>query len=266
MGAYVGGKKILDLSRATIRGNADFNGGNLTNIGTLQGTTITVGAKSVVGYQNYVEADPATLVVSKDVERKFFKDDFSVDSSSQYTGDVASFTWDTANKKLVCTNPATTKSIETAPVNIYGCYEFPLKWHTNTAGTAVDCRINIGYVDASNYYSIYIYIASDYSYINPKINRVGTTLATGGNKPYVEGAILKIVVTSTGINVYYNGSLVRTYSGTIASVNGTIQFIAGKGHTTECYGITYAPSISYSDDFTTDTVSGLATITLLEVA
>ena len=97
MGAYVGGKKILDLSRATIRGNVDFNGGNLTDVGTLQGTTIIAGAKSVVGYQNYVDADPATLVVSKDVERKFWKDDFSVDSSSQYTGDVADFTWDTAN-------------------------------------------------------------------------------------------------------------------------------------------------------------------------
>jgi hypothetical protein len=41
--------------------------------------------------------------------------------------------------------------------------------------------------------------------------------------------------------------------GTIASVNGTIQFGAGVGHTTECYGITYAPSISYADDFATDT-------------
>ncbi|HOI37800.1 MAG TPA: hypothetical protein PLF11_10505, partial [Bacillota bacterium] len=105
MGAYVGGKKILDLSRATIRGNVDFNGGNLTDVGTLQGTTIIAGAKSVVGYQNYVEADPATLVASKDVERKFWKDDFSVDSSDNYTGHDGTskgfYTWDTANSKLV---------------------------------------------------------------------------------------------------------------------------------------------------------------------
>jgi hypothetical protein len=114
---------------------------------------------------SYLYKQAADLVISKDngdVERKFWKDDFSVDSSSQYTGDVAEFYVGYGESETcLCESCNIMKYVETPPVQIYGTYEFPLKFHTNTVGRAIDCRINIGYVDASNYYSIYLYIASE---------------------------------------------------------------------------------------------------------
>ena len=64
-----------------------------------------------VGNYHNTEVDGWTVTKdNNDIERKFFKDDFSVDSTSQYTGDVGSFTWDTANGKLTHTSEVTARA------------------------------------------------------------------------------------------------------------------------------------------------------------
>lgn len=260
MGAYVGGKKILDLSRATIRGNVDFNGGNLTNVGTLQGTTIIAGAKSVVGYQNYVEADPATLVASKDVERKFWKDDFSVDSSSQYTGDVANFTWDTANKNL--TFPSTKSKQIAHPIPWIGGHRLRFVFSTTNATqhnpfifAVDDLGKNYGVGITSNTFAL--------------VRNGLTTLWPGwtahninpfdGNKHAIV-----IEITSSEVRAYFEESPGAVRTGSLQGLELT--FVAGVWADTSnlddiIYEITATPSISYADNFAADTTERYQVVT-----
>ena len=102
------------VSTLAVDDDLDMNGRNVTNadVVSVNEHVTLVGARLPGKGFRHVERNGWSMSKDNgDIERKFWKDDFSVDSSSQYTGDVGSFTWDTANQKLVCANPATMKYI-----------------------------------------------------------------------------------------------------------------------------------------------------------
>ena len=108
MGVRAYGRETL--ASLPIDVDKNWNDRSISNVNSLQANghiTITARGANRKLYPalNRYDSETDGWYVSKDngdIERKFFKDDFSVDSSSQYSGDVGSFTWDTVNKRLTC--------------------------------------------------------------------------------------------------------------------------------------------------------------------
>lgn len=206
-----------------------------------------------VGNYHNTEVDGWTVTKdNNDIERKFWKDDFSVDSSSQYTGDVASYTgWGTGEI-------TTTGGVKIASTDEFGdgVYSVVLKITSSAyalryafmriccegsrGGYYVGFYLNQGIVSLVQIFkyspeytvvgSVPASIVID-QYYRVDLIKIGSSLAL-----YVDG-VLKISATDTDYN-----------SGNIGVYNANADAVFSE--------LTYAPSISYSDDFTADTVTG----------
>ena len=195
---------------------------------------------------------------NNDIERKFWKDDFSVDSSSQYTGDVGNFTWDTANSRL-------TSLATTSPKYVYKSCSNP---------GYISVVFSYDSATSSDRY-LYLYANTDgsdrisilYSG-NSTITNIRCVVRIGGVNVYDSvfssaGAItdevrLSIAINSDSVVFYKNGVAIKTYSG--AYIPLVTQVSLGRyspdAGTAIFKDFSILPSISYSDDFTSDTVSG----------
>jgi len=240
---------------------------------------------------SYLYKQAADLVISKDngdVERKFFKDDFSVDSSDNYTGhDETSkgfYTWDTANSKLVWQ----VTSISSNQANIYNpitagqygissvsfkCTDYD-ETYVQTIGLIVAKRGDV-YVGAV--------IRRDTDGRNRFVIFMGSWEVRGDTGLTIgvdvfDGATYTITVetTPTGINgkVYREGVYVRGYTVPYAEfrmytpptpdefvIGFGSQIGAAKNITCEVYDLSFKPTISYADDFSTDTTERYQAVT-----
>jgi len=224
----------------------------ICKVGTALTATIIEFNPSSTLHAEYLVSVLPVNTISKDngdVERKFWKDDFSVDSSSQYTGDVASFTWDTANKRLLA--PAHGKKLNCPIPFIPERATMSLSWTGDGASqTAMFFRVG------SVMYRVYFLRESgregSSAAILFNVNTATVITYKGGFN------------TSTGVKqrlgFEFDGNNIRlvagNYRGDWIPTTGVINYISivCEGSVTSYIeDLTYLPSISYSDDFTTDT-------------
>ena len=278
MGVRAYGRETL--ASLPIDVDKNWNDRSISNINSLQvNEHITVTARgkkrNVYPALNRYDSETDGWYISKDnndIERKFFKDDFSVDSSSQYTGDVADFTWDTANN-LVKTVAGSGKRLFKKSLNFYGYREF-------THWSSTQSEMTYGYLflypanvhNSNNYIRIYPFPSEGTGYKNIscdiRVNgkgiysqnisssgmlktdphRFGIEVLNNAVKFYVDGVLKATYTGSEHLSIFNQGVI---YTGIRLDNNSTTK-------TAELYvtDLVDAPSISYADDFTTDTVSG----------
>jgi uncharacterized protein YneR len=202
----------------------------------------------------------ADLVISKDngdVERKFWKDDFSVDSSSQYTGDVASYIWDTTNCRVASLSSNSFKYLKRAVTNprfvsVVGQYD---------AGSENDryYYINVK-LDETSYIHVAVSGNSTTSTYRAYIRESGVVTLDKGfalGIPISTAVRIDIAIESDNVKFYANGSLLYTHSSGISFEPTLVEVYrySPDGGTVYFKDLTVLPSISYADDFATDTVT-----------
>lgn len=212
---------------------------------------------------SYLYKQAADLVISKDngdIERKFWKDDFSVDSSSQYTGDVASFTWDTVNAEITSTDGVSYKRIK---------YIEPIS--DSALGAKISFSLKCSEVSGYRGGVLLGYIGSTPYTLNivTDATRVSMFMRIGSSPlEYVS----RLSSTATFDTNYHNYVLIinpdGTFEGWFDGVKGNpTSFVlptgmnltpgivtdAADGKTICWKDVTYTPSISYADGFTSDT-------------
>jgi hypothetical protein len=225
---------------------------------------------------SYLYKQATDLVISKDnndIERKFWKDDFSVDSFPFYDNVVANsknyFT--VSGGELVFNTNG--ESVQPEIVSQFaGCKygEYELVFKVNDPEIDTKKLISILFaVNGVNYWGVLLTreIGNTISRCYLHKNNV---IVSGSGKTYDsinfnDGNYhtLKVVWTTTGITFYLDGSLGNTYAPTSNNYPSISDAKIGVGIPYIQYScnaniasITYRPSISYTDDFTTDTVSG----------
>jgi len=269
MGVRAYGRETL--ASLPIDVDKNMNDRSLSNINSLQvNEHITITARganrNLHPSLNRYDSETDGWYVSKDnndIERKFFKDDFSVDSSSQYTGDVGSFTWDTTNKLVKCTAPTSRKRLYTTINEGIGIYSTKVILTNNPGSSAVDFQMFVGR------YVIYCYVSASLGTWSCHLRHVSNQsvdIAEMYISPVTEPIVITAALDSASIKLYHNGVLKATYNAGIDTEKGVFGIEAGARITTSVYELTYSPPLSYADDFGTTPVSGSATITLPEVA
>jgi hypothetical protein len=216
-----------------------------------------------------------TVVLSKDnngVERKFFKDDFSNDTSSQYTASRDLPVWDTANKRV--TKELTASNEVTYTSNNY---------ITDSTGTGlVGCSINVDvdsddnanyrgliiglYVNSSNIITIRLvrdaHATTGYIKVYKSVagvsTQIGSTYSTGDYSGYHRIALS--YNSSTGAVIGYLDG-VSVVTGTVSDTVfvTSMKFLSDwyKAGATACtyymLDLTCSPSVAYTDLFAADT-------------
>jgi hypothetical protein len=271
MGVRAYGRETL--ASLPIDVDKNWNDRSISNVNSLQANEhITVTARGanrkLYPALNRYDSETDGWYVSKDngdVERKFWKDDFSVDSSSQYTGDVSSFTWDTANRQLKYTGIHPSKGIITKEVFTDGKIDFTFAFPTAYTTGNIWLKFEIASANPSTrpMGGLVLYLTRTaagnlktaiYDYVASKAVAYGTTMPVGIG----ENVRVTIIKNANQFEVYLNGLLKisTTYSNYVPSGVGFRLYSDG-GYTGDREVIikdfTIAPSVSYSDDFATDT-------------
>jgi len=206
----------------------------------------------------------ADLVISKDngdIERKFFKDDFSVDSSENYT--VANgFVWDTTNRELTYTGgSAYARTIHKTPVSdsaLGAKISFSLKCDSVSGYRG---GVVIGYKGTT------IYTLN----VHTEESRVNMFIREGTQPLNYVSRLNSLITHDTN---YHKYELIINPDGTCegwfdgvkgfsmpfvlpTGINLTPGFVtdAAPGKVICWKDVSYAPSISYADDFSTNTVT-----------
>ncbi len=292
MGVRAYGRETL--ASLPIDVDKNWNDRSISNVNSLQANehiTITARGANRKLYPSFNRYDSETdgWYVSKDnndIERKFFKDDFSVDSSSQYTGHDGTskgfYTWDTANSKLVWQ----VTSITHNQANIYnpitaGQYGISsVSFRCTVPNESSEQRIGLIVAKRGD-----VYVGAIIRRQTDGTNRFVIFMGSWEVKSssgmiiavdFFDGATYTITVetTSTEITgkIYREGVYVNGYTVPYAQFTNYTpptpdEFVIGFGSwlasaksiTCEVYDLSFKPSISYADDFATDTVSMVRT-------
>jgi hypothetical protein len=216
---------------------------------------------------SYLYKQAADLVISKDnndIERKFWKDDFSVDSSSQYEfadGSTNFVQWSWIDNTLEYSGPRV-ENIRMKHIlpSRDGMYSITVEPTAEPSSVAPEIGILLGNSNLTS--GIFYGVRKDgdrwYILAREYVNNVpkdGSVLYTSIQNPVGSSHELKVIVSGSSYSFYYDGILKSSISWTPID---PIPRIGIRGHTvpTKVHSLTYSPSISYSDDFTTDTVTG----------
>lgn len=216
---------------------------------------------------SYLYKQAADLVISKDngdVERKFIKDPLDVDSSDMWLGTQTGFAW--TGSMLSWDGPTRANIFRSDSGSIQD--------------KKIECEVRPDSIDSVGYIGVVVGdTASDEGY------RIAVRCpATGVRKLYIHknygGAIvgtssadipeadfaigtwyyMTVTITTAGVitaTIICNG-VTYTATGTDTTVTERYCGVQGDGVINNCSfrNFTVSPSISYADDFTTDTVSG----------
>lgn len=264
------------VSTLAVDDNLDMNGRNVTNadVVSVNEHVTLVGARLPGKGFRHVERDGWSMSKDNgDVERKFWKDDFSVDSSSQYTGDVANFTWDTANKEIMFNTGNTHSSIRTAaPLSqtAYGSkISFSMK--RNNIDGGYQGGIVIGRT-ASTFYTLYLvyYQGQTQLFLRRSYNPVDTVCHWGNRILANDTDYHKVDV------IIDNQGLISGYIDGVKSTNivqkvllprdcnlqpGIVRYTSITSKTIWIKDFSVSPTISYADDFSTDTTERYQAVT-----
>ncbi len=223
---------------------------------------------STVHAEHLVSVLPVNTVSkdNNDIERKFWKDDFSVDSSDTWQLTNATYTVGTGIH-------LTDRYQNPQPMQLhrYGRFTFVVQ-QTNTWTTgrcAIDFQFNQTGLDIPKWSNGSVRIIGESpssTSIAVKIysNAGNSTgfIATGSDAVtwFASPHIVDVIYTESSVSVYIDGVHGHTRTATTL-VSDTTYFGFYNDNVLEDAEITisnvsYAPPISYSDDFTSDTVSG----------
>ena len=268
MGVRAYGRETL--ASLPIDVDKNWNNRSISNVNSLQvNKHITVTARGanrkLYPALNRYDSETDGWYVSKDngdIERKFWKDDFSVDSSNNYTGDVASFTWDTANSQLIST--AAGKIISP---NLFGPNYYTVSITPNalpSQGTHAGIVLYNPSTGQHQYFGIYL---SGNGY---HARTTGTILTTaGGSVTHTLGVPIQVVLdasnpTSATLSIICTGGISKTRTVDLMSPGFTsgewyvgVYTSSSTWENSTFKAFTCCPSISYSDDFSSDTVTGV---------
>jgi hypothetical protein len=211
---------------------------------------------------SYLYKQAADLVISKDnndIERKFFKDDFSVDSSDNYVAglDVDDATgWGTGVLSLrVGSNANLRRNVTISTGDSIRILLEPIPY------TVQNVDFGFYILDGARVVtSQYLRNASD-----SLVYFYAPTFIAGGSNLY--GTVVEIrvdVKTDYTYDVYFNGVLKASNTSTLAITGSrTIRVFSGNDFTSykKVYGISHLPSVSYADDFSTDTTERYQAVT-----
>lgn len=219
--------------------------------------------KFVYTHTNEYNAQQDGFYITKDnddVERKFWKDDFSVDSSSQYTGDVASFTWDTANSRLEIANVgqrtlAVNNCQSLAPTKI----SFVISVPSETDGQ------NGVYFTTNGVQYICQFSTSDrrlYLYQGVTSLRYTPQFPEGWDASIPVIGVITLNPSSIVMDAYVEGvKYSTTYGATTTGASDLGIFTYNPTSTCYFHDLTVSPSISYADEFSTDTTERYQAVT-----
>lgn len=203
---------------------------------------------------SYLYKQASDLVISKDngdVERKFWKDDFSVVSTDQYTVSGSITGWGSGSLSL----PTNGRIYRATPSEI-GEYKVILSSDTLDAVSIIRLPLNtegtlcVLLVSGVSIFTIGFYDYKTSLYIVP----LTTTGVSSDTNPHSFGIDIvsksECYLTFEGNRVGNSFSLAQYTLDSIGIRNAIV------GGVVTVYELSYSPSISYSDDFTSDTVSG----------
>ncbi len=237
----------------------------IRKVGTaLTATIIEFNPSSALHAEYLVSVLPVNTVTKDngDVERKFWKDDFSMDSSSQYTGDVGSFTWDTANRRLTITGATTVKVLrrnETFSDGKISFSGFVSAINPSVQHNAISCPFRSQDSTGMNEYRVFLFnpVGSEnsYIYLSKYVNSTSaSTIASQIVPSITSDTLVEMVVSGSNFKVYVNGALqIDATDTTYISGSYGLRVGTGSGITAYITSFTVSPSISYADNFTTDT-------------
>ena len=260
------------MSTLAVDDDLDMNGRNVTNadVVSVNEHVTLVGAQRLPG-KGFRSTERNGWGVSKDnndIERKFFKDDFSVDSRELYTGNVADFTWDTANKEIMFYSGSTTASMSmAAPLSqtAYGSkISFSMK-RNNINGT-YQGGIVIGRT-TSTIYTIHLIYESGHTrlFLRGSSDPIGP-VCTWANQMLANDTDyhrFDVIIDNQGLIWGYIDGVKSNI--TVQNVllprdcnlqPGIVRFTSIESKTIWLKDFSVSPPISYADNFATDTVSG----------
>ncbi|MBN2734704.1 MAG: hypothetical protein JXQ82_07610 [Methanomicrobiaceae archaeon] len=196
--------------------------------------------------------------ITQDTERKMYYDDFSNNTSENFTGDVSSFVWDTANKKIT-TKTATLSTIAHNPKYL------ALNVNIENPQVAATTSGGIYFVTSGgDIYKVFIYayvISAGSEAYRIIIYKNGSQIAFTANESTSSDFdyLLELIFDSDGFEIYRNGVLQTLFSGDsdIGDVNitsiGISTTSSGDIASIELKNLVGLPSISYADDYSADT-------------
>lgn len=201
-----------------------------------------------------------SIAITQLAEGKVFIDDFSNDTSDNYTEDVGDYTWDPANGKITVDSTTDPKIIH--DISNYDAIELITTIEINKC-----TGIIFNYIDADNYYSFYLFGFDAGRYkILKRVNGVQSNVDSGAialSYSDVTAQLLKLVVLGTQVKFYYNANNFVTKTIELTGTCGIgIDTLTGNTYATKAtiYGLYVYPQISDSDDFATDTSANWAAV------
>lgn len=248
---------------------------NVKNLGVNEHITLLARGKkrNVYPTLNRYDSETDGWYVSKDngdVERKFFKDDFSVDSSSQYTFNASNYTFGDG-VVVGDTTPAESEKYFVIEDPRVAGESFSVVWSSPSffeqSGSqepgimfrfphGIECLVY--HSDVTSPDIIYRFGRTS-SYTSTLGNLILWKRVTLGDAATVVAWFksthrLDVVkLNSTQFSVYMDGVLIGTASTTFNELCGFSISPYRYNKSVNIYEITSSPSISYADDFTTDT-------------
>ncbi len=235
----------------------------IRKVGTaLTATIIEFNPSSTLHAEYLVSVLPVNTVTKDngDVERKFWKDDFSVDSSSQYTGDVASFTWDTANSRLEIANVGQ----RTLAVNNCQSLASTKISFVISVPSGTDGQNGVNFTTNGVQYTCRFITVSRRLYLY----QGGSSLVFTSQFPEGWDASIPVIgvitlnPSSIDIDAYVEGvKYSASYGATTTGASDLGIFAYNPTSTGYFHDLTAYPSVSYADDFASDTTERYQAVT-----